>query len=158
MHLDRDLWYVRWFFWSLGIWDAFMDNGDTTWRVETRGINLCPFVRIMLLYAPLVIVLHAVVYVAAFMAFTVIPIRLFGWSNYLWAFGVVIVFTLVAVVSIRKLNDWSAAQTAAYVPKIKKVSAFSDPSFFTVLRQWLAALHKKICPIITFVTSQKKEG
>lgn len=157
MDLNRACWYVRWFFWSLGICDVFRDR-DTAWLVERDGISLCPFIRIMLVYAPLVIAFHAVVYVAAFMTLTAMPIYLFGGSAYLWGIGDVIILTLI-IVGIKKLNAWLDVRTpVSHAPKIKKVSTSSGPSFFAVIRQWLVAVHEKICPTITFVANQKKEG
>lgn len=161
MELDRRQWYVRWFFWSLGIWDEFRDRGDLWW-VESRGTNLCHFIRVTLIWAPLVLLLNALVYAAAFATLTVIPVVYFG-STFYVSLIVAIVAIVGAVWGTKKLlkhhnrreeavrrsspapTAHVAPETAAFAPAAPRV-----PGFFAVLWMYLVAAKRKICPTINF--------
>ena len=88
MELNRALWYVRWFFWSTDIIEKFTDSRFCAYQTRERT-NLCFFVQAMLMYAPLILLLHAVFVVAAIASVTAWPIYLYGVIGYAWIVGVI---------------------------------------------------------------------
>ena len=156
--LDRESWFVRWFFWSLGIYDAFL-NTDRTWRIEQYGANLCFYVRTMLIWAPFVLILHTIVYGAAIIALTAVPIHYFGGSGYAW-----IVSAVVLVIGIRLLRNYmiereESQRSVRRQTRREEIPAVAEaprgPSFFDILWEWLVAQKKKICPMVTFAKQQE---
>src|SRR3989344_237109 len=86
MQLTNNSWYVRWFFWSLGIWGEFRDLPSTydAWNIKEKGTNLCFFIRTMFVSAPLAILLNIITYVVAIASITYFPIKLLGGWGYLY--------------------------------------------------------------------------
>ena len=158
IELNRNQWYVRWFFWSLGIWGAFKDEHEC-YRVEARGTNLCHFVRVTVFCAPPVLLLHACVYLTALAALTAVPILLFGLTSY-----VAFVVALVAIISavwvikkypVRKVGTEESSSTARTepAPEVDHATATpTAPGFFSILWKYIVAGKQMICPTITFHT------
>ena len=163
MQLNQEQWHVRLFFWSLGIWDAFMDR-NTKVSINRYGTNLCFFVRVMVIGAPLVLALHAVVYGAAIAALTAVPVILFGFSWYLA--GVAAITTIVLFIrGIKKFWDWR--QDRYWERKDREHARAMEPptevhmptptlSFWAVVREWIKAHKAKICPMITFQSDKRR--
>ncbi len=160
MELDRRQWHVRWFFWSLGIWEEFMEQGQE-WRVEHNGTNLCHFMRVTLVWAPLVLLLNLAVYGAAISALTIIPAVLFGLTSY-----VSLVIAIVLIVGIVWGAKWYfAAQRSKPRPtntvRPEPIASAPvqhtprGPGFFEILWKYIVAVKKKFCPIITFRQPQR---
>lgn len=154
MNLNRQQWYVRWFFWSLGVWDTFLDR-DGALYMERHGTNLCFFLRTMFVWAPLILVLHAIVYGAAIAALTIVPIYLFGGSGYFWSIGAIVTLFLIifgekALRNHLRDRSYQRRQAADGAEAISTESVPAAPSFFRVLWEWFVAQKKKICPMITF--------
>lgn len=160
MHLNKNSWYVRWYFWSLEICCQFLDNGNMMWRAEQKGTNLCAFMRVIIIYAPLILLLHAIVYAGALAAITIWPIYLFGLKGYGLGMGalVALVALIVGIVLlVMWLNKTRKARTANQGQKIKQTAVNSiDPGFFRIMGRWVVAKKRKICPLITFVEHDKE--
>lgn len=160
MHLNKDSWYVRWYFWSLGICEEFSDNCSLTDRAENRGTNLCAFMRVILIYAPLILLLHAIVYAGAIATITVWPIYLFGLKGYILGVSavvglVILVFLVINLVWL--LLDRRKTRIAAQQQAAKPTNAdAANPGFFHIVRQWVVAKKQKVCPLITFDESNKE--
>jgi len=153
MNLNKQSWYVRWFFWSLDILDKFV--GCDTWRYQ-KGTNLCHFMRVILIYAPLVLVLHLALYGAAIGVVTVLPVYLFGWGSYgktlgFVAAGVFIWFVTQAILERRKITGQESI--VAQSPKVVQASS-AGPTFWQVVGEWLRAKKAKVCPLIAFNDSK----
>ena len=160
MDLNRSKWYVRWYFWSHGICDEFLDHGDTQWRIEQNGTNLCAFMRVILIYAPLILLLHAIVYAGALTTITVLPIWLFGLKSYALVVGAIL-FLIILVILVTNLVMWLLDKRRAGInaqeQAVKTTSAdASDPGFVRVLGKWVVAKKRKICPLITFVKNDEE--
>jgi hypothetical protein len=56
MELNETSWYVRYYFWAVEVWDAFA--GRWPGYRDKEHTNLCFFIRVTLLWAPLVVLLH----------------------------------------------------------------------------------------------------
>ena len=163
MDLNPQSWYVRWFFWSLGILDAFLDNGERRWYMERHGTNLCFFLRTIVLYTPLILLLHAVVYGVALAALTIVPVLIFGASGY---FSTVIAITLLVLIVIG-VKQWRKHQQKGYqeteLNRSARIAAVTEaivagPRFFQVLWAWLVAAKKKVCPMIRFLKRQEAQS
>lgn len=163
MELDRRQWYVRWFFWSLMVWDEFREDA-TAWYCERNGTNLCHFVRVTLVWAPLVVALHLFVYGSAIAVLTAWPIYLFGIKWYmaaLLAIALVVVMVLGAKRVSRKAGEWKRTHSMTVSrltlsrTRADKSTPSRGPGFFEVLRQYVAAVKSRICPAITFAHEQE---
>ena len=155
MELDKRQWYVRWFFWSLMVWDEFRET-DSSWKFE-NGTNLCHFIRVMLVWCPLVLLLNATVYGSGIAALTALPISLYGGVGYAWVVGIftfVVGLVLVMKSVSRRLGKWKHRRPVVHKSEKKKVTpkvaaAPTGPGFFEVLWKYIVGLKKKVCPIIT---------
>lgn len=171
MELNPNSWYVRLFFWSVGIWGAFLDK---EYRyvpddLRERGTNLCFFVRVMVVYMPLVLLLHAAFVVAAVVSLTALPIYLFGSIAYGWTLAA-IAAVIVAILGVKRMLGLRALLRAIEQERAQREKRFVEqereersvvteapkgPSFFEVLWAYLVAGKKKICPSVTFLNPQE---
>jgi hypothetical protein len=162
MELERRQWFVRWFFWSLGIWNEFTERDDS-WRMKRRGTNLCHFIRVTSVWAPLVLLLHLAVYGAAISALTLVPIALFGFTFYISLIVAIATVVLVVWASKRYMayqrsraahKAYTATSTAAPATEAKPVEkappAPRPPGFFETLWAYIVAIKRKVCPMISF--------
>lgn len=113
MELNKDIWYVRLFFWTLEVYYAFRNEKYCFSRshVERTGTNLCFFVRVIVLYAPLILLLNVVFVAAAVASVTAIPIYFFGATFYGWTLffitlGMLTVLGLMRTVRQNALNGY----------------------------------------------------
>ena len=154
MQLDSSRWFVRWYFWSQGIWDEFSDRSDL-WRVEEKGTNLCHFMRVTLVWAPLVLLLNIAVYGAAIASLTVVPVVLFGFTFYLSLIGALATIALIVWAIKRDRTTTPERQpletrTRATEPVVEKPRVGAGPGFWKTLWLYLVAVKAKVCPTITF--------
>lgn len=151
MTLDDRQWYVRWFLWSLGIYDAFRDRDTASWIKHT---NLCFFLRVTLVYAPLILTLHVILYGLLIAVFTVLPMTLFGGSAYsLTAGGIVgvVLFIWGIKAAGNRVNEWQyQRRLRRWRAEREKAEAHvpTAPTFFEILGEWFAAQKQKVCPSI----------
>ena len=116
--------------------------------------------RVILLYVPLILLLHAVVIAAAVYSLTVLPIRLFGGWTYAWVVGGTIFVLLMLLVIKFIINALiKRAESHPGEPEEQKkqeepLAAVKEeargPSFFDVFWAYVDAVHEKICPMIVF--------
>lgn len=163
MDLDRNAWFVKLFFWSLGIVGAFRpDNWNfEAWRIEKNGTNLCFAVRVTFLYMPLILLGHAVLFVASIFILIVLPIQFFGVMSY--AATVAFIATVVMVIwqfkkiADRKMESKYAQQAETQrkslveIPVVIVAIAPKGPGFFEVFWAYLVATKHKVCPSIKFI-------
>ncbi|TSC84869.1 MAG: hypothetical protein G01um101413_253 [Parcubacteria group bacterium Gr01-1014_13] len=155
MDLNRSKWYVRWYFWSLGIMEEFWERWSMTSEKERAGTNLCQFMRTILFSAPLVLLLNAIVYISALASLTVLPIYLFGFKIYGVGLGAVVTLVLLIISGSYLYNSWTDRKLKQ-VDKPKKTDT-ANPSFVRVVWRFVQARKQKICPLVTFVKENNKE-
>jgi len=155
MNLDTKQWYVRWFFWSLGIWDEFCETYETH-DVELNGTNLCFFVRTIVLYVPLVIITQAFTFVLCLLAFVVFPIMMFGSRHYAYGIGTILTIVTILVGGTFLYGYVQDKKDAKrnWFDRARRTSSASGPSFGKVLWSWVVAQKQKVCPMITFSNRQ----
>jgi len=154
MDLNITKWYVRLFFWSLRIWNKFWSDYSDTYGYEEKT-NLCHFVKVIFVLTPLVLMLHAVLYLGAVFVLVVLPMHYFGWGRYFSAMGVLLgcVLSLVLVVlAIRAFDKTKRDQEKTRPPRpyASKERRPREPGILQIISAWLAARKKQICPIINF--------
>jgi len=160
MELNRSVWYVHLFFWSLGIWGAFRDNNYlyNRSRMEERGTNLCFFIRVMVVYMPLVLLLHATFVTMAVASLIALPIYLFGGIVYGWTLAAImaVIGTIWGVkVALRRVARRERKQHERKQPAAKVAKTPRGPGFFEVLWAYLVAAKKKICPSVAFLAPKE---
>lgn len=159
MNLNKSKWYVRWYFWSLGICEEFLERGMQR-DAELDGTNLCAFMRVILIYTPLILLIHAIVYASALATITLWPIHLFGLKGYGLIVGRIAVL-IVLIILVTNLVGWlldkRQARILAQGQEAKPTNAnTAGPGFARVLGRWVVAKKRKICPLITFVERDKE--
>lgn len=145
MTLSRERWIVRLFFFSVRILDTFTE-GDREWRIGQNGTTLCFFFQATFIWAPLVLLLHLVVYGAILAALVLAPIFFFGLGTFVAILGGLatlasLIFTAGAV--RRLLKQWKRGTAR---PTRKDMG----PSSVGIVWSWLAAQKQKVCPMISF--------
>jgi len=156
MDLNRNKWYVRWYFWSLGIVDEFCDRGDNSKHFEKAGTNLCAFMRMIMVYAPLILLFTAIVYAAGIASVTVLPIYFFGLKGYGIILGAIVVLVLGICLAMMVYNSLTKKRLAKEQMAKPADTDATNPSFFRVVWQWLVAKKQKVCPLVTFVQDKKE--
>lgn len=147
MDLNKQSWYVRWFFWSLDILEEFVEYDSS--RYES-GTNLCHFVRVVFAYTPLALALNLAFYAAAISVVTVWPVYLFGWGSYFVTLGFIGGAGLLCLVAYWLWNSSGNER----VERAASPAADSEPTFRQVVWEALVAKKRKVCPRITFYDRQ----
>lgn len=162
MTLNERLWYVRLFFWCLSIQDEFTE-GNAEYRVRRHGTNLCHFLRVILVYTPIIFLLHLVLYGGAVAAITYVPMSLMGLG---WYFAVAIAIAcLVGIIYAIKwyrrwqLNRPAKTQSRAEAQPVQAAAATpkpTSPSFGSLVWQFIVAQKRRVCPLINFSRTQEQ--
>ena len=162
MELNQKRWYVQWFFFSLYIIDRFTDGYDED-KYRYRGTNLCHFMRVTLIWAPLVLLLNLAVYGLLLLALVLVPLYYFGLSGSAKGYGIIIA-AIIAIVLVVFLI-WGAKQLtyilqersdklaeALQERRARKAAerAANGPGFGSMVWQYAVASKRRICPLITF--------
>ena len=152
MDIDITKWYVRIFFWSLGIWDKFWEDWNTGPQY-TKGTNLCHAIRVTFVWMPLVLMLHVALILTALFVLIFLPLHYFEWTLYLpiikvaGLIGIALVIIILAAVLLTKLIDMIEERKKRSPEKEEKSN---DPSIWKIMGIWLADKDKRICRILTF--------
>ena len=168
MELNPNVWYVRLFFWSFEIWSAFLEGDYARDRshMEKNGTNLCFFIRVMVVYMPLVLLLHLGLVVVAVISLTALPIYLFGGIAYGWilATTAMVVGIIWGVKTMRQHRLRRARDMASLIdyveveeePVASQVdTALKGPGFFEVVWAYIVAAKKQVCPSINFLPTKE---
>jgi uncharacterized membrane protein len=156
MNLNTEQWYVRWFFWSLGIWEEFNETYQAH-SVEINGTNLCFFVRTIVLYVPVVLLSHAIAFGLCLLAFVVAPIMMFGGRYYAYGVGAIVAIVAVlfgAVFFYEYVQNKKDAKREWNGQRVRRTPSAREPSFGKLLWDWAVAQKQKVCPMITFSNRQ----
>lgn len=162
MELNKNRWYVQWFFLSVHIINCFTGN-DNEYVYKRRGTNLCQFMRVTLLWAPIVVLLNLAIYGLLLSAFVFVPLHFFGVTGSLSIYGVIL--AIVAALFVLVLLIWGAVSLkdvvqdgtshVAHVLRERKERkaaerAVKGPSFGSLVWQSVVATKRRFCPTITF--------
>lgn len=154
MNCDMNLWYVKWFFWSLDIIDQFTGNTGRwkTPRAETfkNGTNLCHFFR-SILYGSLIFTHTFCLYGFVVFVVFILPFILFPPSG---VFGIIALILLAvtaisagigAAVGIVYCGGYGYEKIKVYYQKETK-----NPGFCTVVITYVVSIKQMFCPTIIF--------
>ncbi len=132
----------RLFAWSIGICEKFGQDPEErqAYRERLTETNLCTFVRVILVYVPLVLFAQATTVGALIWATLVLPIRLFGLGGYLLTLAAI----ALSIITLVGLCFLISKSTNA----VKSLAA-SEPVSLAV--QYISARKRKFCPLIRFV-------
>jgi hypothetical protein len=150
MRINKERGIGKFFFWALGICEAFTDR-SLAYKYE-HHTNLCHFVRVALFYAPIILLLQILFWAYAITALVIIPAYLFGFMSFLKTFGIVvggivalflalIVIDLVVRMGYNGVRDWM---------KDFWYEHRHAPTLLTVVVEWAKAKKQRICPIVNF--------
>ncbi len=151
MDLSKTTWYVRLYLWCLQIIDKSRPGDEhgqpSTYYDDYRdSTNLCQFMRVILVWAPFVILLNFSSYIFSVGLLTYIPIVYFGFGSSWLTFLVVLVVAVAAVIGfisvIYKLDERNESRKSNLVEH-------KDPTFRSLL--WgriVDGKQKYLCPFI----------
>ncbi len=113
----------------------------------------------MVVYMPLVLLLHTAFAAAAVVSLIALPIYLFGGIGYGWTLAAIAV-VIGTILGVRMTLRRAARRKRAQVRFIgggreKRPAVTKEPGFFEVLWVYLIAAKKKICPLITFLAPKE---
>src|SRR5690606_938632 len=146
----RTSWYVRWFFWSWEILERF--RGSYSWEREERrrqverGTNLCAFMRVILVWTPLVLLLHVVVAAAVLATATILPATLWSVGGYARVLGFMSLGAVGAGIILLGLSTGldllarrRAAATHKKAARVTRPRKPQPPGFLRVVLEWVKA-------------------
>ncbi len=158
LKLNRDLWHVRWFFWSLSIVDEFFETSRSYYAED--GTNLCYFMRVTLIYAPIILLLHVILVGIFFFSIITLPIYLFGGVGYGLTVGTIAII-IVGVILLNKFTESLAEylkererrkRENSSLKKKDTVKKDKGPSFLKIVGIYIVEKKRKyLCPSITFI-------
>lgn len=153
MNLPPNAWYTRWFLWSAEVIFQWT-RGTSAWQYASNGTNLCQFIRVTWLWAPLIVAAHIAVLGIWVMALTLYPIQSFGvaswgvtWLYIIFAVGAVVAIVFLIWLCREYLNSRSERAESAAVQQVRRAKQMN---YASVLGQWIIAKKRRICPIISF--------
>lgn len=162
MNLSKDLWYTRLFFWCLEVCDIFTKYRKSLRQRYRNGTNLCHFMRVILIYTPLILLAHLVIYGSIIYGIGYI-IRLAGGLQALEFLGVlllvvcVIVIALIAIVAISIGFDWCRNTISTKYNMVKdnledRVNDVNipNPSGTILALRYVKSFKDRTCPVINF--------
>jgi len=106
IRINEEIWYNRIYLFALEIWYNFKAT-EIPWRFE-NGSNLCMYIRTLIVWLPLTVILHLTTAALCIFTLFVFPSHLFGWGYAkFWTGCVVFVALLVsAIYTWQKSEDW----------------------------------------------------
>jgi len=129
MQIDSSSWHAKVYFWFK--------------RRHALSANLCPYVRIVLLWAPLKFIFSFLVIRDA------IIIGAWSWLVYLFPVvmgGVSLLIVLAcAAIGIFFLSEWAERKFPGFAVRSLKRTPFAR-----VIKEYAKATHDKICPTVEF--------
>jgi len=128
------------------------------YQARKDGTNLCAFIRALIVWTPLILAAHVLVYALAGFVLMAVPLALLGVVGYLIALGVVgaivlAIWGLIKWVNYRDDKRWRARQSISQeeLPS----PADDQPSFTEVAWKWAVAQKQKVCPLISFTNIEQ---
>lgn len=159
MNLSANIWYVKWFFWSVAVIQA---TRGKPYNIDNRinqflqkGTNLCQFMRTILI-GTFFTGANILVWINAVFVVFIYPCILFPPSDILSAIflllcillaiaivvGLAIGFVRVGTHVSEKVYDWANKRSD------------TNPGFFTLMIKYIVSVKQKFCPAIKFGDSK----
>lgn len=154
MSLDIKYWWVRWYLWSLYVYSAARHD-EYMYSRFSKMTNLCFFMRVSLVYGPLILISHLALIGLFFAAFFLVPWQLFG-LGYLKFIGILVsgmtfVAGLIYFCSVLFPRMVRSAADVAVSVKDVCANAINNPkptNFAVICIQYLRSVKERSCPLI----------
>jgi hypothetical protein len=145
INLSRHTWYVRLFFWAVYVWTMFRgrDPEAAVQVIQAKGTNLCFFVRVIVVWVPLAILLNIALIAAAITVLILLPIYEVGLRTYL-----TVIVSLAITVGLVALCIYLRNKYGVKV--VKKSYREDKPGIAGLLLLRASAWKESICPLIYF--------
>ncbi len=165
MELNPNHWHVKFYFWCLDVWDAFLDT-----HTKRHTSNLCQYIRTIFVWMPLALVVNVGFWLYVFYALLYFPLTHFGvvgtaagylaiglFIGAIWAFTWLYSFTEDRL-DDRRYERHRAARRAAIIA-LGGVTEQEErgPGFIEVIWLYLVAMKRRVCPMITFGADRMQE-
>ncbi len=162
MVLAKNIWYVRWFFWSCRVLDRAFNITTDIFSVNRRRsvkyqkqASLCKFFEI-LFFGNLIFLLNVAIYLFAGFAL-LSPLILYGVvdAEYVYTRIIIVISIILGVVIGIAIIFGLAFGTKVLFRKM-----FSDdvkpehPTFTTLFKNYVKGIKDRICPLIVFTENK----
>lgn len=152
LQVNPDSWHARLYLWSHTIWGEFWHKNNWSWyKDKCTNTNVCYYLRVMLVYAPLVILLHAALFAATVGVVVVLPIHLFGASGV----GKAVIAILLVALGLGLMMGlcllaFKASGMAIDSSRKRTMTIHEQDglTFWEVVRARISGAKHKICPLI----------
>lgn len=151
MDINPKSWHAWVFRACLVIWERF--KGVDNWWLHRRSTNVCHYLRVMLVWAPLVVAIHVAVAAWVVWCTVLLPMELFGALGYLRAIALCLGL-VVGVVAGGGALFWGLTKLGR-IPPFR--GATHRGGFLDVLAERAVAAKHRVCPSIRFATPASEE-
>lgn len=162
MELNPNQWHVKFYFWCLDVWDAFLD----TYTDRDRS-NLCQYIRTIFVWMPLALVANIAFWLYLVYVLLYFPITHFGVIGIGGGYMTIaiiggtigIYFYLKEKLKQHRREQRRAAERTADVASSDAAVEKEErgPGFIEVIWLYLVATKQKVCPTIEFRANRMKE-
>lgn len=163
MELNPNQWHVKFYFWCLDVWDAFLDT-----YTDRHKSNLCQYIRTIFVWMPLAIVVNVGFWLYVLYTLLYFPLTHFGVAGSVAGYLVVGLiggsiwlhfFVKEKLAERRRERRW-AAERASGIASSEATAEKEEkgPGFIEVIWLYLVAMKQKVCPTIEFRAGRAQEG
>lgn len=159
--INPESWHYKLYVFNTQLIGRWGDDEEFYLRPHSRRrkIGLCPYVRTIMLWGPLVMASY-VLPIGAFLGVVVfLPGGLAGTAGILGLISVFVAMAALAV-GIGYLTKWINTVHKIYVPKKSELATNYDDdgypieierpaTFWTILKDYIIAAKTKVCPVLT---------
>jgi uncharacterized membrane protein len=164
MELNRNQWHVKFYFWCLDVWDAFLET-----YTDRHQSNLCQYIRTIFVWMPLAFAMNVGLLLYALYVLFYYPLTRFGVIGSFKGYVTVtlIVGTIYLFFYMKKKRAERLREQRWAHERATDVNSNDDeaeekekrgPGFIEVIWLYLVAMKQKVCPMIEFKAGRKQEG
>lgn len=152
MKLNPNSWHYKIYAFNSQLVAAWMHKDDYHYypKIGSFGIGLCPYMRMILIWGPLVALTNVVPFAAIYAAFIMFPGFAAGGAGIFW-----LIFTLASIVGffvlLAKIKDWaSERQERREESQLRRQDPdYQEPEgFWRLVGGYLKSMKTKICPVL----------
>lgn len=163
--LNPDVWHAKLYFWALRVWHGFVDRAEYQTSRYSKRTNLCYYIRVIVLWVPLVVLSYVAVLGGITYALFILPVKLFGLREFWTVVGVIalVVGIIVGIVFLASLFVRGVRRAVRFPldyleQRQEQKREAGKPSFASLIKEWIVAKKQKICPLINFGQPAGKEA
>jgi hypothetical protein len=149
--INQQSWHTKLFLFSTSVWSQFRHEDERLFWQNNSQTNLCFYLRVILVWLPLVALAHAAFLMLALFALVALPIQLYGVTPYVKVTG-----TLAGALLCFYFADKFVAKELELTMSMRTSDNETDsprkkdqtPSFAKLIMMRIKAAKDKVCPII----------